>query len=260
VIFFSCTILITSFFLYPQIIDVYNELETWFQNNPQAEKYRDIEQQLLRILSDSQQLSIPTELLIEKLQEGLSKGVPPSLLVRALSDEVERLSDIVVMINDIDSKSEEIKGKPYFDTGTAEGEYIITPEEDEFCLITRSDIIKQLSLFQRSGLPLKSIGSILDYARTLEKSKDIAFLSLSALMKIPGVTGLSEKELAALGEALIQSKLSPSSYSTLASIFLKGRIYQMSYSTISSIVIDILKRGGGLIQIEQEITRRGRKR
>jgi hypothetical protein len=260
VIVIICTMSLSSFFLYTQSIDVKNELETWFQNNPEAEKYRGIEHQILSILTSSQQLSIPTELLMEKLREGASKGVPPSLLVQALSEEAERLSDIVNMISEINSRNEKTEGRPFFDTGNTEEEDIVAPEEDTSRLRNRSDIIKQFSLFQRSGLSLTSIDSILEEARTLGKNKDIAFQSLSALIKIPGVSSLSENEVTGLGEALLQSNLSPSSYSTLSSIFLKGRIYQISYSTISRIVIEILKKGGGLIQIEQEITRRGRKR
>jgi hypothetical protein len=260
IIVIICTMSISSFFLYTQTDDVKNELETWFQDNPGAEKYRDIGYQILSILTRSQQLSIPTELLMEKLREGASKRVPPSLLVQALSEEAERLSDIVDMINEIDSRNEKIEGRPFFDTERAGEEGIVTPEEDGFRLKNRSDIIKQLSLFQRSGLGLNSMNRILEEARILGKSKHIAFQSLSALIKIPGVSSLSEHEVTGLGEALLQSNLSPSSYATLSSIFLKGRIYQMSYSTISSIVIEILKKGGGLIQIEQEITRRGRKR
>ncbi|MBN1699299.1 MAG: hypothetical protein JW881_17395 [Spirochaetales bacterium] len=248
------------FFLCAQTDKLKTELETWYKSHPQAGKYTGIKEQLLSLFQEAEQRSIPGVLLMEKLQEGSSKGVLPDRLLEALKDEMERLSDIIAMIAVIDIRNMEATGKRYFEIPAENSGFEDISGFENKDIRSMPDIIKQISLFQRSGIPLGNIGSILDYARTIQKNRNIAFQALSALIKIPGVSTLSTESLVALGESLLRSKLSPSSYSTLSSIFLKGRIYQMSYTTISGIVIEVLDNGGGLIQIEQEITRRGRKR
>ena len=234
---------------------VQQALDAWFAGRPESAAYNSIKNELYTLFSRAYTLTIPLTILFERLQEGASKRIPAQKLLKALEEEVERLYKILVMINEIDSLSL-LQGEVSFFTslGTESGPGEKGDEE------IHTNLIHQLSIFNRSGISVRSMSSLFSLALETEKSKGAMFLVLHGLIKIPGLGNLDDEETTDLGTALLKSTLSPESYGTISSIYVKGRTYQLNYSTITEIVIDVLNRGGGLVQIEQEIIRRGRKR
>jgi hypothetical protein len=215
-----------------------------------------VKDELFTLFLSAEAQSLPLGILFERLQEGASKKVPAKKLLKALEEEVERLSDIKTMIKNINALSFEQR-QAYFFPGLKAGS---SPEEMDQQRRKLEDLMHQLSIINRSGISVKSMSALFTLAVNEEKPDTTILLVLHGLIKIPGLNNLDNEEITNMGKALIQSTLSPESYGTLSSIFVKGRTYNLNYSVITDIVIQELKRGGGLVQIEQEIIRRGRKR
>ncbi|MBN2441858.1 MAG: hypothetical protein JXJ04_10940 [Spirochaetales bacterium] len=230
-------------------------LDRWFHKQENMSTYISLKQDLYNLFTYADSLSLPLSLLFERLQEGFSKHVPPERLLKALNDEVERLFEIVTMIKEIDTLSYSQRKVYFFSNQGFDHQQKDKTEMQNF-----TNLVYQLSIFNRSGISVMSMSELFTLAIKTERSKEIILSVLHGLIKIPGLDNLDDQEMADLGRALTVSTLSPESYGTLSSIFVKGRIYHLNYPTISNIIITELNRGGGIIQIEQEIIRRGRKR
>lgn len=232
-IFYLCN------FAFANETEIEKTVELWFQENPQAAKYRNIKNNLVEILTDAESLSIPLDLLFERLKEGIVKNVPKEKIINTLHNEVAQLKELIMFIQKIDICFQD--------------QQPLTPESNY-------DIIKQLTIFLRTGLSLKVQFQIFDYACEHKRDLSAILQVFGALIKIPVVSTLSDDELILLGNALLASKLEPENYSALASIFLKGRINRINYSAITDIIVNTLNQGKGLIQIEQQIQRLGGRR
>ncbi|MBN2534078.1 MAG: hypothetical protein JXB88_14405 [Spirochaetales bacterium] len=249
-------LLIFSFIVDAQPDTVEQSLDNWFDRQPGSAKYVSIKAELLVLFSSAYTKSLPLKILFERLQEGASKNVPANRLLMALKEETNRLAEIMTMINTINALCYEQR-QVYFFSGFKAGD---PAEEKDKQKTLLEDLMHQLSILNRGGISVQSMSSLFTLAVNEEKPDKTIFLVLHGLIKIPGLNNLKDEEIAGIGIALIKSSLSPESYGTLASIFVKGRTYNLNYSIITSIVIEELQRGGGLVQIEQEIIRRGRKR
>jgi hypothetical protein len=249
-------LLIYSFAVYAQTDTVNQPLEDWFNRQSDSEKYLLVKEELIALFESANKRSIPLPILFERLQEGASKNVPPGKLVQALREEVNRLSEIKSMIQDINTVSYKQKQSYFFPFP----ESFPDPEEKNKQKNKLEDLMHQLSIVNRSGISVETMSTLFILALDQEKPYTHVLLVLHGLIKIPGLNNLDNKEIANLGEALLKSAISPESYGTLSSIFVKGRTYNLNYSIITDIVTQQLQRGGGLVQIEQEIIRRGRRR
>lgn len=249
-------LLVYSYSLSAQTDTVAQSLDNWFNRQTASAKYEPVKDELLTLFLSAYAQSLPLKILFERLQEGASKNIPAKKLLKALDDEVKRLSEIMTMIKNINTLSFEQR-RVYFFPGLNAGNI---PEENDRQRKVLEDLMHQLSILNRGGISVQSMASLFTLAVNEEKPDDTVLLVLYGLIKIPGLSNLDNEEITGMGIALIKSTLSPESYGTLASIFVKGRTYNLNYSIISDIVIQELQRGGGLVQIEQEIIRRGRKR
>lgn len=253
---FVFLLLIYSLSLDAQTDTVEQTLDDWFKKQSGSDKYLPVKNELLSLFSSAHKQSLPLKILFERLQEGVSKNVPAKKLIKALEEEVERLTDISIMIDNVNTKSFEQNQVYFFPRPESE----MKPEEKNKQKRVLEDLMHQLSIFNRSGISVQSMSSLFTLAVNEEKPDNTILLVLHGLIKIPGLNNLENEDITSMGIALAQSTLSPESYGTLSSIFVKGRTYNLNYSIITRIVIQELQRGGGLVQIEQEIIRRGRKR
>jgi hypothetical protein len=253
--FIICIYLLLWFsHLFCEHVDI-PDLDQWFKEQPDAASYLSIKEDLSFLFSEARARNLPLSLLYERLREGISKHVPPQRLLKALEFDVEQLSRIVEMMKVVDALSFSRREIHFF---IKEGiQWDVLNREQNTPVF---DLIHQLSLLNRSGISIESMSNLFTCAIENEKSINTMLPVLHSLIKIPGLDNLKERETVDLGKALIKSALSPDSYGTLSSIFVKGRIYHLNYSTISDIVVKVLNRGGGIVQIEQEIIQRGRKR
>jgi hypothetical protein len=247
-------ILLCSSHLFCEQDDI-TALDQWFKEQPGTASYLSLKEDLSILFSEAQARNLPLSLLYERLQEGISKHVPPQRLLKALEFEVEQLSRIVEMMKEVDALCFSRREFYFFIKEGMQWDLLGRREDTPVV-----DLIHQLSLFNRSGILIKSMSNLFTCAIENEKSINTMLSVLHGLIKIPGLDNLKQRETVDLGKALIKSALSPDSYGTLSSIFVKGRVYHLTYSTISDIVLKVLNRGGGIVQIEQEIIRRGRKR
>jgi hypothetical protein len=253
---FIFILLLHSFSLSAQADTVEQSLDNWFSKQPGSVKYLSIKNELCTLFTLAYNQSLPLKILFERLQEGASKNIPAIKLLTALKEEVKRLYEIISMIKDINTLScaeKQVNFFPGLKAGRIPGE-----KDDQRKVL--EDLMHQLSIINRSGISVQSMSSLFTLAVKEEKPEKTILLVLHGLIKIPGLNNLNNNEITGIGIALLKSTLSPESYGTLSSIFVKGRTYNLNYSIITNIVIQELERGGGLVQIEQEIIRRGRKR
>ncbi len=205
----------------------------WFATDQRAVRYRQYEKEIEEILERAQEHRVTLELLFEKLKEGATKGVTWEKLSKALSSQYES----VTKAEEIVANAEGVHGKGK------------SKEHDS--------LVKHTSLFLDGGLdPALVVAPLL--AASLSAHGDTGRFTAACEMLIEiGSFGVeNRKTLYALGDALVRSRLSEASYASISSLFVKARARGMDSDEIAALFSGIVKRGGGIVQIEQELERR----
>lgn len=207
----------------------------WFETSSNAEGYREIQPELISLFRDADDIGIPADLLLGKVKEGAAKGIPSSRLLPAVRNEKERLVQGL----------EIIENAGYFSAGSRE---------------ELSRHLKLLGIILREGMSEAVLTDVLREARRLDMDLSEGMSACSAVFQIRKVTSLAGDDLIRLGKALFESSLPPSKYASVSSIFLKGQVKRISERDILEIALRVFNDGGGLIQLEREMSRRGRRR
>jgi hypothetical protein len=208
----------------------------WFRMNPRSEAYAPIREQLADSFRLAAQESIPSELLLELLDEGASRGVPAPRLLATLKT---RLLDFIQMKKSLDRFAVCLAGKAA--PGNA-----VPPAR-----------LRNFASLLRRGVPLTVIESTLDAACEQKKDFPAALAVLRALANVSSLRELPSERVAALGKALLKSRLSPAGFSTLNALYIKGKLKNLTTGQITDIIIAALEEGKGLVRIDQELNRAG---
>jgi hypothetical protein len=212
-------------------------VDAWFNENSRAERYKTLREDILIIFSVAENASVPSDFLLDFLNEAAARGIEPARVVPALRD---RLDHLLTLKDLLDTRSDCLGREP---PGTA-------PDgEDDAPL-------RSLSLIQRRGVAPAVIAAILDAACREHKTFAAALNALKTLANIPSLNELSADRQTALAGAVLASTLTPAGYSALSSFYIKGRLKNIAAGEITDIIIAALRDGKGLIRIEQEMDRR----
>lgn len=164
------------------------------------------------------------------LREGAAKRVPGSRLVSALREELQRLTfaeDALSETNLLPRNSEQLR-----------------------------DTLRQVSVYQAAGVDRATISSTLKRTEDLER----ALAALSAVAGVLSIQSVDQQQSTRLAVALLDSELTPATFASIPSTFLRGTAIGLPATTVVMIIIDVLERGGGLIQIDRELKVRSRRR
>lgn len=164
------------------------------------------------------------------LREGAAKRVPGPRLVAALREESRRLARAREVLEDAG---------------------LLPVRTDEI-----AEVLRTLSVFQAAGVEPGTIASILDATDDLDRG----IAALSAIAGVVSIQPIEEGLATDLGLALTESALTPATYASVSSAYLRGTLSGVTGETAIRIIIDVLRRGGGLIQIDRELKARGRRR
>lgn len=209
-------------------------LRDWFSRDGKSGRYESIEGQLYSLFRNSDNTSVPPEILMEKLREGAAKGVPAGRVLTALRDERDRLN----------TAGEIIDGSGY------------SVQENT------SDVrnaYKIIAIMLREEISKNTILELLREAKTRDLPLSSGASACSAVFQAASVTDLRNTDLVRLGISLYTSGLDPSHYGAVASIFVKGRVNRLDEKEILGIVESVFSRGGGLIRLERELNTRTRR-
>ena len=185
------------------------------------------------IFTELQQRGLPVGTLLDKLKEGLAKKVAPQNLLNGIKSEALRIKQVSVLLK--------------------ETQFPYTSESQ------KNELYRYISLFLLSGFQEQLLQQMLNGAKSREEAVKV-FESLgTTLLKLKTITTLDESRLGALSRVLLESTLNYTSYPIITSLFVKAKFRRVSDQEMYALVINILRNGGGVLQIEEELSRRTRK-
>lgn len=205
-------------------------LSDWYATSPRAAAYLSIRAELSALLADCAGEGIPAELLMARIAEGAGKRVPAERLVAALRVDLSYYVAIRALV-----------AKCY-------------PGEDGGPRL--AGLLERGGMALRSGLDAGQLGSMLgaasargaDAARTMDAILAVAVAQAS----IP----LDEDSKTELAVAMALSGESPERFSQLTSLLLRGRAGRLQTRDLVAVIVGVLGKGGGFLQVDREITRR----
>lgn len=207
-------------------------VETWFSLDAKAFPYHSLSSQIIIFFERAKADGIPLLPLFEKLKEGASKRVSGAQLVSGLEQEKNRL----VLAKDILHK------------GIPASRLWVGKREER--------MLKNISAFLSAGLSRELIENILVILlrQSMEPEQVVPLCAL--LVELYSVGSMEDESAFGLVEELLSSRYPASGYGALFSFFLKAKSLRMADTEIVSLMRGILKRKGGIIQMEQELNRR----
>ena len=206
------------------------EITEWLRKDEKGKQYQKAEEELRGILDDAEEEEIPSGILMNKVREGASKRVTEEVLVSAVESELARLRTARTIL---------------------EANAVSFPSEEAY-----QNALKELSLFLLNGLTEEQLSRLLAEAQAGRMGIRAALAAGKTLMVIVAINGLDEQQISRLGDALLASEFSPEGYDSVASLFLKANVYRIDIADIVEPVIEILRGGGGLVQLENAVRRR----
>ena len=198
-----------------------------------ARRYVSMTQALTSIIAISDAENLPSMVLVDRFREGAAKSAPADALVAAGQLELDRLRVVARLLRESGNVSLREPARVY---GT-------------------------LSLCLRAGLDQGSLAQLIHASGV--GGIDRAVGVCETLLKLTGITTLNEGELARLGKALLNSRVPLSGYGALVGVFAKARGARLDDGTTLDLVVSVLERGGGLLQVNDSVeaaSRRGTSR
>ena len=205
-------------------------VRAWLHTEPMATPYQDLAPSIVQVFEAARSDGLPLELLFDKLKEGAAKKVPSGRLKPALEGELNRLLQVRKVLQEGFGK--DVTKDPFFLQGMKVG-----------------------SLALRSGFPEEGLRIVCTPSMGLEKMVSL----LPPLAEMHRIETLPLQPLSSFVQALSASPIPPSQYGTFVSLYLKATAGRIPPQDTLRIMTDVLKAGGGILQIERELARRSRK-
>lgn len=206
-----------------------SELERFFAEHPRSDAYSGIRDELESLLRGAESVGVPSAPLMAVLQEAAAKRVPAERVIAALEREADRLTIAATILDQAE----------------------LVPEAGD----RRGNTLRRMSVYLQGALTIDGMRGIAVSAENLQSALE----AMEAVSSVTVTAGLSSDQQQSLGNALLESELDPSGYGAIRSAYVKGRLSGLSPKTITEIVVRILEAGGGIIQIDRELTARGRR-
>lgn len=211
------------------------EVRSWFRSESRARPYIGMEAEIVGLFTEAESRGLPAQALLGKLKEGAAKSIDPKRLLAGLKDELARLT-------------------------AAQG--ILERAWTAFAdAASRQSALKDMSVYLLGGVGVEVLEGVLAQAALLQRGYADAIACCDALWKLREMSSVDDTGLLRIGRALLGSRVPPSGYKTVPSLFLRAKVQKVAESDIlDDIVLKTLESGGGLIQMEEELARRARKR
>ena len=209
----------------------YQSFNKWILNDRRGKRYADYSQFFNKLLNSAVKQDIPVDLLTIKIREGAAKNIPGQRLIAAISNELERLKTAKIILTD---------GK------------ITLKNYNRY-----ENTLKHISILLLGGLKSKTITNLFKIKDKYSRTINDVLTACDVLIQINSIDRLSQADLYNTGRALLISRLKSSYFSNIASIYLNARAKRIKSDDILKIIQRTLANGGGLIEIDQEISDRG---
>ena len=212
--------------LSPPLFPDETDAAAWLRAEPRARAYDAAQPAILGVFDDAREAGLPPALLVEKLMEGVSKRVPPDLLVAALRAESERLSI---------------------------GADILSGQASAFLPARKEAALRAISLLLASGSSPRLAESLVSAATASGRDSADTVDALQVLAQVRLSIHLPDVLLQSLGAAMLQSGMPRAAFGSIPSMLLQARANGMSPEETIADVVRVLQSGGGLIQVEDRL-------
>lgn len=210
-------------------------LSDWFGQSRERSAYRVIEPELAQIFRTAESLSLPSSLLINHLNLGAARRLPPAVLVRGMKEELARLRTAAEIVSDVAASP-------------SGGRFVATS--------SRPELLNAVSIYSSGGLSRSLLLDLMTKGAASGRTADETFHACAVLLAVGRVRHFSDEELLALGASLLTSSVAPSGYAAVGSFIVRSIATGRGGDTVLIKVEQILNRGGGLPQMELELGRR----
>ncbi|MCX7786636.1 MAG: hypothetical protein N2442_02920 [Spirochaetes bacterium] len=181
----------------------------------------------MHVFESASSEGLPLDLLFDKLKEGMAKQVPFSRLLSVLEGEAVRLAKVRGILQDGFGK--EVEKDPLFLQGMKVG-----------------------SLALLSGFPEEGLKVVCKPQIGIQKMVTL----VPPLVEMHRIDSLPTQPLAYFVQTLSDSSIPSAQYGSFISLYLKATANRIPPPDTLRLMGDILKAGGGILQIERELARR----
>lgn len=220
-------ILVFAVLLTPSLFSEASDAAHWIQSEPRAHVYETVRPEILGFFDSAQKAGIPTGPLLDKLKEGVYKGVPAELLVSTLHAELDRLSVATKLV----TRAERVFSEP----------------------AAREEAVRTVSLLLSAGTEAQTVQSLLAAAAGARRDSSDTMLGMAVLLQMKLSVNLSDASLQLLGTALFRSRQPSAVFGSVPAFFLRASSQGLEADKIVSMIVDVLNNGGGLIQMQDQL-------
>lgn len=210
-------------------------LQRWFSSAPDHSAYHSVEDELVQVFRQADDHSLPPSLLIERLNLGVARRLPPELLVRGMREELARLRSAQAIVSQV--------------SVSHAGHSFVARS-------TRTNLLNTVSIYLSGGLSQAFLSTFLVDSAASGKSPDDIFRACAVLLRLQLTGEFSREELLAFGRALVNSSVAPAAYTAVGSFVVRLAATGRGGSGLLPAVSRVLHQGGGLPQMELELGRR----
>jgi len=213
---------------------IVRNLHKWIKTDRKGKRYSGYGEILSKLLKRAVKENIPAVLLMDKIREGAAKRIPPQRLITAVKNELTRLKTAKAIVYRQNIKPE---------------------NEDQY-----ANRLKHISILLLGGIKDKTITGLFNLMAETKRTADDILAACDVLVEFNSINLLAQDDLYGVGKALLFSRLKASTFSGISSIYLNARAKRIKTEDILTIIKNTLTNGGGIIQLDQEISNRGRHR
>lgn len=209
-----------------------DELDTWLSSDSHARAYSAVQGELRAVFQEAKGHGIPASLLVQKLQEGASKGADGRLMVSALRSECDRLEQAIRILAGAKGPSRPPIG----------------PEG-------RTAAIQSLGFLILTGLPGAVIEDLFTVGSRAGRDFQAVLSAGFAVSDMREAGALKEESCRQLGVLLLQSEIPADAFGSVASIFANAVAGGLSSDEIAQRIIGALRSGGGITAVTAAVSR-----
>lgn len=208
---------------------------TWLNASESHRTYRSVEDGLIAVFREADAHSIPQSLLIDRLNLGAARRLPPKRLVEGMRGELRRLMEAGEVVARVE--------------GSPAGHSLLESSR-------KTDLLNAVSIYLSGGLSQDLIFSLLTDSAQSGRTVDEVFQACAVLLQLDRVGKFSQEELLRLGNSLVASSVAPAGYAAIGSFIVRTYLAGREGSGLLAAAGQILRQGGGLPQMELELGRR----
>ncbi len=233
--YFICALILSNSGLLCAQQSSSDALQRWMASSGSHASYKGVEKELSTLFAQAEMLSLPTELLIRRLNLAVARRLPPEVVVSGIREEVSRLHTSAELLSRLQE--------------SREGRQLVSG-------VRRADFLGALSIYLSGGLSESLLLDLLDRAATLGKSADDAFRVCAVVLQVEKLNEFDQAVVSEFGLSLLSSKVDPSGYGAVGSFIARAAATKRGGDSLLREVSRILRQGGGLPQMELELGRR----